>query len=199
MKKVFVGLTGNFGSGKTTVLKIFRQLGARTLNSDSIVNTVWQPRNPIYQMLLNAYRREKKGYKGKRVSKKQVAALAFERPVFRRKIEKIIHPVVFKKIRLARRAKTGILVAEIPLLFETGFHRKTDFIITVKASPRKSMARLKNRGLTPNDWKLRANTQWPIGKKAKKSDAVIKNDRSLRETRRQVKAIWKVIKDLNKK
>ena len=196
MAKLLVGVTGSFGSGKSTVLKEFKKLGVRTLDCDQIVRQAWGRKSPLYPKLKNLAKKE--GILGPRggLSKAQVAKRAFQDLSFRRKLEGLLHPWVFGKITLAKGREKGILVAEIPLLFETGFNRKTDFVITVKASPTQSLARLKKLGHTSKEWKARIKAQWPLSKKVRQSDAVVLNDGPPRQTTRQVKKILQEIKSL---
>ncbi len=197
MAKLFVGLTGSPGSGKSTALKIFRKLGAGTFNSDYWVGKAWKKGSPLYPKLRKLS--EKRGLvkKGEKLQKGRIAREVFQNRAFRRELEKLIHPWIFKKIHLAKRQEKGTLVAEIPLLFETEFNRETDFVITVKTSSSNSIARLKkSRGLSSKEWKSRAKAQWPLGKKVSKSDAVIRNNGTISQMRRQIRIIWKKIKEL---
>jgi dephospho-CoA kinase len=193
MVKLLVGLTGGFGTGKSTVLKIFKHLGAKTLDCDRLVKECWRSGSTVYpklKKLLKSYGLVKQG--DRTFSKREIAREVFQNPRFRRKLEKIIHPEVIRRIFLAKKRETGILVAEIPLLFETNFDRKTDYIITVKASPSKSSARVKKaRGVVFKEWKARWKAQWPLGRKIRRSHAVINNSGNLKMTTRQVKKIWK--------
>lgn len=191
MIKLFVGLTGGFGSGKSTVLAMFRKLGAKTINCDEIVRKLWQPTSPIYGKLEKLLEKEGLVSRNGKISPILAVSKTFENRAFRQRLENIVHPEVFRKIRLAQKRQTGILVAEVPLLFETGFNRKTDLVITVKASSANSITRLtKNRGLSSKGWKARANAQWTLNKKIAHSDIVIENNGNLTATQRQVKAVW---------
>lgn len=190
MVKLLVGLTGGFGSGKSTVLKLFGELGAKTLDCDELVKKCWRPGHSLYPRLVRLIKRQGIALSG-------VKGEAFRNRSFRQKLERIIHPWVFKRIRLAKRQETGILITEVPLLFETGFNRETKFVITVNTSSKKSRNRTgKSRGISQVEWEARSKAQWPLERKIRKSDAVIENDGSLANTRRQVKTIWKEINSM---
>jgi len=190
MAAFLVGLTGGFGTGKSTVLRMFRRLGAKTLNCDELVKKCWQPGSPLYPRL-------KRLVRSQGLSQKEVGKAAFRDKRFRRKLERIIHPWIFKRIRLAERLESGILVTEVPLLFETGFNRATKFAITVNTPSKKSRARIrKNRGISSVEWEARSRAQWPLKRKIGESDAVIQNDGDLAQTRRQVNKIWKEINSM---
>lgn len=200
MKTFLVGLTGGFGTGKSTVLKMFRKCGAHTISADEIVKDCWRPGNPVYSRLKALVQKQGllKSPKDP-LSLPVVAREAFQNKTFRTKLEKILHPEVFRKINLARKRETGILVAEIPLLFETGFNREANFVVTVKTSSNKSKARLKEfRGLSSKEWETRSKVQWSMDRKMKKSDAIIRNNGNLTQTQGQVKKIWNQINCLMK-
>jgi dephospho-CoA kinase len=195
MKKLLVGLTGGFGTGKSTVLPMFKKLGAKTFDCDRWVKACWQPGSTVYPRLKSLVRSYGliPGAQAK-IPLKQVAGKTFQDRTFRRKLEKIIHPVIFRKIRLAHTREMGILVVEIPLLFETGLNRDVDFVVTIKTSTQKSKARvLKKRGMSVREWKARIGAQWPLARKARNSDAVILNNGNLQNTSRQVKKVWNKI------
>lgn len=194
-RALLVGLTGGYGSGKSTVLKIFKKLGARTIDVDVWVKEAWRSGSPVYFKLVRLAKAQGLLDKKGKVDFKAAARQAFQNSAFRKRLEKTIHPWIFKKISLAKTREKGILIIEIPLLFETGFNKKTDFVITVDASPVKSITRLKkNSGLSSREWKARAKAQWPLKRKVNKSDFVIRNNGTLSETRRQVRIIWEIIK-----
>lgn len=190
MTALLIGLTGSFGSGKSTVLKLFGKLGAKTLDCDELVKKCWRPGHSLYPRLTRLVKQQG-------ITLPEVKREAFRNRGFRRKLENIIHPWIFKRIRLAKKRETGTLVAEVPLLFETGFNRETKFVITVNTSSKKSRTRTgKSRGISQVEWEARSKAQWPLERKIKKSDAVIENDGSLADTRRQVKTIWKEINSM---
>jgi dephospho-CoA kinase len=191
---MLIGLTGGFGSGKSTALQMFKKLGARTLSSDDVVKEAWKSNSPLYPKLRAAIKAQGLIQDKEKVSFEAIAKAVFQNLRFRKKLEKLIHPWVFKKISLASKREKGILIVEIPLLFETGFNCKTDFVVTINATPTNSMARLrKESGLSSKEWKARVKAQWPLKKKVGKSDFVIQNNGTLSETRRQIIIIWEIL------
>ena len=191
--KTLVGLTGGYRTGKTTVLKMFKQLGAKTLDGDRIVKECWRGANSPNKQLRAFLKKDGIiNHLNQKIPFLQVQEKAFQNRKFRQQLEKIIHPYVFRKINLAHEREKGILIVEIPLLFETGYDRKTDFNITVATSSTKSIKRAKTgSGISPKEWNLRSGAQWSLRKKREKSDAVIRNEGSLRHTRQQVVNLWK--------
>jgi dephospho-CoA kinase len=103
-------------------------------------------------------------------------------------LESILHPVVRAKWQgLADdcRANGRCLLADIPLLFETGAAPAFDATIVVAASPQVQQQRLVSRGLEQEMIDAMLASQWPIGQKVTLADHVIWNDGSTAELERQ--------------
>ncbi|MGD1076052.1 MAG: dephospho-CoA kinase, partial [Thermodesulfovibrionales bacterium] len=88
---------------------------------------------------------------------------------------------------------TGVVVIEIPLLFEKGYAGKFHRVITVFADSEISLQRLEKKGIRKEDAIKRLNAQMPIREKMGKSDFTIDNSRSLDETRIQVSNIYAML------
>ena len=83
-----------------------------------------------------------------------------------------------------------ILIFDVPLLFESGIENLFDLIIVVKCKRNKQIKRAKSRDKLAIDKVLkRINCQMPIGEKIAKADIIIENNKSVRETRKQVERI----------
>src|SRR4030067_2298320 len=117
----FIGLTGGFGTGKTTVLRIFKNLGAYTINADALVHEILR-RPLIIKKLSDALGSGiliKKNSKVS-ISKKIMAEAIFKNTGKRRAAEKIIHPEVIKsandiKRKILSKNHNAIIVFEVPL------------------------------------------------------------------------------------
>ena len=92
-----VGLTGNYGMGKSRILALFAKLGAYTFSSDAIVATLLTEKD-----VLEKIRRvigHEVFYKNGSLNKKKVARLIFRDETLRRSLEDILHPLVFERIK----------------------------------------------------------------------------------------------------
>ncbi len=186
-----VGLTGNFGMGKSTVLKMFQRLGAVTYDADEIVAALLMKetvRERIRDLLGNDV------FLGDgSLDKNKVASIVFADGALRRALEDILHPLVFKKIQsfLDRAGKrSGIVIVEAPLLFERSYEDRFRRIITVQADQDKTLKRLEAKGISRPDALLRISAQLPVTEKIGKSDFIIQNDGTLEETEKQVREIY---------
>ncbi len=184
-----IAITGGLGTGKTTVLKIFASLGAATISADDIVHDLLA-REDIKIQIGEAFGREV--FSGKEINRKALARKIFNSEKKRKELEAILHPHVFDEIESFINAHKGRdIVVEIPLLFETGSHKRYDRVITVTADSEVVMQRLRNKGMDPEEVRQRLSHQMPVEEKIKRADFVIDNSDGIEETRRQVERIWK--------
>lgn len=187
-----VGLTGNYGMGKTTVAELFRKLGAYTINADEVVNELFKDESVIFE-IKKLFGEEviKDGV----VNKKYIADIVFENPLMRVYLENILHPKVFEKIdeivsKIPSRGEPKIVIIEAPVIFERGYQNRFDIIITVYTSEEIAIERLQKKGISKQEALKRFKNQFPIDMKKSKSDFVIDNSGSIEDTKKQVEEIF---------
>ncbi len=190
---MLVGLTGQIGSGKSTVLKIFKELGAITVSADQLAHeALEQP--AIKQAILSAAGNDLLDRDGA-INREALAEVIFASEDKRKRVEEIIHPYVFRQIeKVAKRYSAmpdKIIVAEIPLLFESGYQDQVDLTITVTCPEEKIFERIAARGMTLSQFEARARCQLSQSDKAARADYCIDNCGSLEELREKVEKVWK--------
>lgn len=189
-RAVRVGLTGGFGSGKSTVLSMFRRKGARVLDADAIVHELFSRDAALRRAIARRFGAESIDSAGK-VNRAELARRVFAKPTERKTLERIVHPAVRRMIvDNLRRWKNGIAVVDVPLLFETGWTRDFDCIVVVKASRARRIRRLAARGFSARDFQRRARAQWPLDRKSRLADFVVDNDGTKARTKQQIDEIW---------
>ncbi len=188
---MLIAITGGFGSGKSLVLSIFRSLGAEVVDADSLVHQALE-RDDLKRALTRVLGQEI--LTDGRIDRKKVAEKVFKSPEIRKEVEKLIHPLVFKGIdETVRNSKGKVVAAEIPLLFETGYEREVDQVITVSAPEDQVMKRLREKGFSDEEIRLRRAAQLPETMKILRADYHIDNSGTPADTERQVRKIWEEI------
>ncbi len=193
-KPLTIGITGIFGSGKTTVTGIFAEEGVPVVSCDEIVHRLLEKKS-----IIGKIRKLFGGgvFEKGRLSRKKLGSAVFHEKVKRELLEKMLHPQVFKEINkkiLDCAGKDDIIVIEVPLLFETKSENLFDRTVVVSSDLKKIKRRLKEK-LTEAGTEERWNAQMPLGEKEKRADCIIDNSGSLGSTRRQVKLLIKKLKN----
>lgn len=189
-------LTGGFGSGKSTVGRMFEDLGLPRIDADVLVHNLMVAGSDLWQEIVS-YFGEKVLQPDRQIDRNKLAEWVFHDPAQRKKLEAMVHPKVRSALRerteqLKQKGATRVLL-EIPLLFEAGWDRdeKWDAVIVVycEAAVQKQRAAQKF-GLTSPAVRARMDAQHPLSEKKKRADFVIDNSGSLDATRQQVEAIF---------
>jgi dephospho-CoA kinase len=187
-----IGLTGNYGMGKSFVLSVFKELGAIILDSDDIVHRLLQDRTVVLEVRKILGDRVVK--EDGTLDKGEVANIIFDSSELRKKIETLLHPLVLDSIESSLRKirkERLLVIVEVPLLFECGYQNRFSRTITVFTSREEALRRLMKNGVARGKAMKRLQAQMPIRTKKKKADYLIDNSGTRRSTRRQVETIYK--------
>lgn len=174
-----VGLTGGMGSGKSTVGKRLRERGVSVLDADVLVHESLMPGGKGFAPTLKLFGPSVKKTDGT-LDRSVLAQRIFERPGLRKKLERILHPLVekFFKRRIAAHRR-GLLVLEVPLLFETGMDRLADRTVFVWAPQKICLARLVASGRFTRAQALRRmKAQMTPAEKRRRAHFLLDNSRS---------------------
>lgn len=192
-----IGLTGNFGMGKSTVLKLFRESGVFTYSADDFVHKILE-NQAIIRRIVRVLGKEvlTSGAANLSLDKNIIAGIIFDDPLKRKAIEKIVHPEVLKEIRLTAsevlsREPSAMIIFEVPLLFEAGYEHFFDKTIVVYCKQSTALARLVQKGFTKEAALKRIRAQMPITQKKRLAHFLINNNDSIANTKVQVKKIIK--------
>ncbi len=191
-----VGLTGGIGSGKSTVAALLREKGAETLDADRIVRRMLAPRGEAVEAVLEAFGEGMRGPKGG-VDRRALAALVFEDPEARARLEAILHPRVVARRRALleeiarRRGPRTVVVSEAALIFEAGTQGEFDATVLVTAPLEVRLKRLAQVGWDLEEARRRMAAQWDDERKAALADFVVDNGGDLDRTRAEVDRLWR--------
>jgi dephospho-CoA kinase len=185
-----VALTGGIGAGKSTVAQYFSELGAVVVDADHLARITIERGSEGFDEVVATFGQEI--ISNGDIDRKALAAIIFNDPELKRKLESIIHPRVQQLFAQAvAQSDPGVpLIYEIPLLVETNAAAKFDYVITVEADEELRISRLLARGMFISDIKARLANQAPSSARTEIADAVITNDGDDDQLLRQVENLW---------
>lgn len=189
---VRIGLTGGIGSGKSTVAKMLAKRGAIIIDADEIGRTVVQPGHGALEDLVAAFGPGILNPDGT-LHRAALASLAFATPEATAQLNGIMHPrIAAESARLVSEApEEGVVVYDMPLLFETDQKHLVDTVIVVDVPVEIQILRAtKVRGLDKADVLRRIAAQMPREQRVAQADIVIDNDGDLGSTLQQVERLW---------
>jgi dephospho-CoA kinase len=191
---LLIGLTGNIGSGKTEVARIFADLGATVIDADELSREAVRPGSPALAAITARWGDQVLNADGT-LNRAAMRGIAFSNDRDREALNAIVHPAV-KHLRdqlvdEARRRGDPVVVAAIPLLFEAGLEREYDRVILVDAPDDVRLSRLvRRRGLGAEVARRMMAAQMPASLKRARADIVIENQSDLKALRRAVERVW---------
>jgi dephospho-CoA kinase len=203
MAAVIVGLTGGIASGKSTVGRVFAELGAEVVDADQLAREAVRPGEPAWQAVRAAFG-ERALLPDGTLDRAWLGRIVFHDPDARSRLNRIVHPVVVRnlqeRIREARArpprpdGRPHVLIAEVPLLIEEGLTGLVDRVVLVVVQPETQVARLMHdRGLSEADARARVAAQLPSAEKERLADWIIDGEAAWPDSRRQVERVWRLL------
>ncbi|AXT54796.1 dephospho-CoA kinase [Aquimarina sp. AD1] len=183
-----VGLTGGIGSGKSTVAKMFAELGVSVYIADDeakkLMNEDLGVKNHIVKLL------GEKSYIDGELNRPFIADKVFNDKELLKQLNSIVHPAVADHfIKWKNEQKSEYVIKEAAILFENGGYKQCDYTILITAPKETRIQRvLKRDNTTKSQVLTRLKNQWEDSKKIPLADFVIINTK-LEETWLQVKKI----------
>ena len=183
-----VGLTGGIGSGKTTVAKLFKELGVPVYNSDLRAKKLMKNSREIRTAVIDLLGKD--SYVLERLNKKYIADKVFSNKELLQKLNAIVHPAVRNDfLKWVKSKKTPYVIQEAAILFENSSYSNFDKIILVKAPKKVRLERILERDNGSKEEILaRMENQWDDSEKIPLSDYIIENI-DLDQTKLQVEQI----------
>lgn len=193
---IIVALTGNIGSGKSTVAKMFKKLSVPVYNSDKKAKKLMQSSKKVRTAIMALLGDE--AYVDKKLNRKYIAQKVFENKELLGRLNGIVHPVVRKDfIKWAKKQKSPYVIQESAIIFENGLQDFYDKIVLITAPKEIRVKRVMERDqVSQPEILARMGSQWDDERKKDLSDFVIDNI-SLKETRLKVQEVHKHLLDLS--
>ena len=180
-----IAITGGIGSGKSTLCSKLKDKGFKIHSSDEQVAKIYKnPDKKFFTYLCTIGL--SKSISKKNIDKNIISKIIFENKQIRKKLELYIFKIVRKKrsdfIKQEKEKKTRLIFIDIPLLFENNLEKQFNKVISIIASKRVRLKRLKKtRKMTENQFKKIARSQTSDVVRKKKSDYVIYNNSTLKD------------------
>jgi len=183
---MILGITGSFGSGKTTVAGIFKKYGFEAINADQLYHGIYDENEALRNKIKKEFGT---------LDRNKIKKIVFNDYKKLKKLNEITHPIIINSIKnetdkIKKYNKDARIIVDVPLLFEAKMQSMFDKIIVVKCDEKTQIKRLLKKGKhTKDEIKHIIKSQMPIEEKIKYADFVVDNSRSLKDTEKQIDSI----------
>ena len=187
-----VGLTGGIAAGKSAVSGMLEDLGAVVIDADVLAREVVRKGTPGLDAVVAAFGEEVLGADGE-LDRPAMARLVFGDADARRRLEAIVHPLVFERIVELEAAvpQDAVVVHDIPLLAESGRAGTFDAVLVVDAPAEVQVARMvHDRGWSEAEARARIDAQASRQDRLSIATHVIDNTGTLEDLRNRVAEVF---------
>lgn len=197
-----IGLTGGIATGKSTVSRMLQQRGAAIVDADQVAREVVEPHTPGWRRVRERFGEQILRPDGS-LDRRALREVVFREPRARRDLNDILHPLIRRRMlekaeRLERERSGGIIVFDIPLLYESKLTHWVQKVVVVYVPEFVQIRRLMNReGIGEEEALRMIRAQIPIEEKKRMADFLIDNSGSWEETERQVDHLWRCLTSEN--
>jgi dephospho-CoA kinase len=188
-----IGLTGGIASGKSTVSTMLKEMDISVVDADIEARLAVMKGEPVYFKIIEMFGREILLEDGE-IDRQKLGSVIFHQAKKRQMLNEIVHPEVRKRMwdQTEKAKKNGeeVVVLDIPLLFESKLTYMVDKTLLVYVDAETQLQRLIARNkLSVEDAEARIRSQLPLADKIKLADAVIDNNGSITDTKKQLNEI----------
>jgi dephospho-CoA kinase len=192
-----LALTGSIGMGKSTTAKMFEEAGVPVYDADAEVHKLYAKGGAAVGPVEAAF----PGVTvDGAIDRNELSKRVLNDPAALKKLESIVHPLVGATrigfFESAKAARAGMVILDIPLLFETGGQRNVDAVIVVSAPADLQRRRVLERpGMTVEKFEAILAKQTPDAEKRRMADFIVDTGEGLEAAREQVTAILGTLND----
>jgi dephospho-CoA kinase len=194
---LLVGLTGNIGSGKSTVAQMLSERGATIIDADVLARRAVELGTAAFEKIVARWGAEVLAPDG-HLDRAALRRVVFSDHEQLEELNQIVHPEVerlrTRLVEQARKRGDRMVVCDIPLLFERHMTDRFDRIILVDAHRGVRLERLvKDRGLRETEAMDMIAAQMPAELKRARADFIVENDGTLTQLERRVQDVWSAL------
>jgi dephospho-CoA kinase len=190
-----IGLTGGIGSGKSTVSQLLGELGAFVIDADKVGHEIYLPGKEAWKQVTAAFGQDILA-PDQTIDRKKLGAIVFSGEEQRKKLNSIVHPLMFTDIdrRIKEKRAAGFakpIVVEAAILIEANWLPLADEVWLVVTNKDAVIGRVAaQRGLSAKDTEARIASQLSDAERRKYATLVIENDGSLEDLTQKVQTAW---------
>lgn len=182
-----IGLTGGIGSGKSIAAKYFKQLGVTVIDADEVVHDLLH--NPKIVKKIVAYFGDTV-LSNQKLDRKKMRAIIFTNLKKRRWLEKLLHPLAYKKLLASVKTKLPYYILVIPLLLETQKTNLVDRVLVIDSTQKNQIKRTQLRDHTSiSAIKKIIRAQVTRKERLQQADDVIVNNGTSASLRQKIKKL----------
>ena len=192
-----IGLSGGIGSGKSTACEIFSELKVPVIDADVIAVKAVEPGMPALQSIIDEFGVKiitKDGY----LNRKELRDRIFKNESDRRKLESVLHPVIYKEIeRQTKSINSAYCIISIPLLLETGPSDIIDRILVIDIPKELQLSRASARdNASLKNIETIIHSQISRDDRLAAADDIINNEGDIENLRRQIYDLYEFYKSI---
>jgi len=193
--KTVIGITGGIGSGKSMLCRMLKENGYKVIHADTLTKELYQKDKKLLQKLVNTFSKDILNFKCKLILPK-LKEIIFSSEKNFKKVNSIVHPVVIEAIKKEIiKAKEKVVIIEAALIFESGFDKFLDYVITIFSNKKNRTERIMFRdGVRKKDVDKVMKLQMDDRIKVEKSDFVVINNKTIDHLHKQAEILGKIIK-----
>ena len=200
-----IGLTGGIASGKSTVARMLRELGAQVIDADEVARFVVEPGQPAYQRLVAAFgpsilmtAPQDGATEALAIDRQKLAARVFGDEAALKQLNRITHPEIAaesaRRMQAAMLSGAEVIVYEAALIVENKLYPGFSGLIVVQIPEAMQVERAVRRsGLTPEQALSRIRAQATPAERAAVANWLVDNSGDEPALRAQVQAIWEAL------
>jgi dephospho-CoA kinase len=194
---LLIGLTGNIGSGKSTVAQLLSERGATIIDADVLARRAVEQGTSAYAAIVERWGKSILAADGL-IDRAALRRIVFSEPQELEQLNTIVHPEVERMrialVEQARQRGDRLVVCDIPLLFERNLTAGYDRIVLVDAPRPVRLERLvRERGLRETEAMDMIVAQMPAELKRARADFVIDNVGTLTQLDQRVTEVWSAL------
>ena len=186
------GITGGIGSGKSTITRLFHDLGVPIYNSDERAKWLLSKNVDLMDQIKLLFGQE--SYSNNKLNRAHIANIVFQDNDMLKQLNAIVHPMVkidFENWLLLHK-KEPLVIKEAAILIESGAYKELDVLVVVLADKKTRIKRVINRdNVSKEDVEKRMDTQISDSERLKFANFSLDNNKDQSNLKMQVGELYK--------